>query len=222
MLEVINMNLGQQIKKYRKLQNLTQKELATIMSRSTALIGFWETNSREPSYKDLYKLSEVLNVDISILLNNPPSFSNTDTYSLNQSEVLRPILGVVKAGYDMYCEENIEGYKAVDKNKASGAECFWLRVVGDSMNAVGIFDRSLVLVKKIPVENKQIGVVRINGDEATIKQIIFDNDTVILQPRSTNQAIQPVILKATDFDNNYAEIIGKVIDVSFDPNDMLK
>ncbi|MEE0777500.1 MAG: S24 family peptidase [Massilimicrobiota sp.] len=216
------MAIGEQIKKYRKLQGLTQKQLSKLMNRSNALIGFWETNDREPSNDDLVKLSKILNVDVNILLGSPPSFSNAETYSTDSEQVLRPILGVVKAGYDLYCEENIEGYKPVDKKKAAGAECFWLRVSGNSMNSVGIFDGALVLVKKVPVENRQIGVVRVNGDEATIKQIIFNEDTVVLQPRSTDPTIEPLILKKEDFDNNYAEIIGKVIDVSFDPNDMLK
>lgn len=216
------MAIGEQIKKYRKLQGLTQKQLSKLMNRSNALIGFWETNNREPSNDDLVKLSKILNVDVNILLGNPPSFSNAETYSTDSKQVLRPILGVVKAGYDLYCEENIEGYKPVDKKKAAGAECFWLRVSGNSMNSVGIFDGALVLVKKVPVENRQIGVVRVNGDEATIKQIIFNDDTVVLQPRSTDPTIEPLILKKEDFDNNYAEIIGKVVDVSFDPNDMLK
>lgn len=222
MLEVVIMAIGEQIKKYRKLQGLTQKQLSKLMNRSNALIGFWETNDREPSNDDLVKLSKILNVDVNILLGSPPSFSNAETYSTDSEQVLRPILGVVKAGYDLYCEENIEGYKPVDKKKAAGAECFWLRVSGNSMNSVGIFDGALVLVKKVPVENRQIGVVRVNGDEATIKQIIFNEDTVVLQPRSTDPTIEPLILKKEDFDNNYAEIIGKVVDVSFDPNDMLK
>lgn len=216
------MAIGEQIKKYRKLQGLTQKQLSKLMNRSNALIGFWETNDREPSNDDLVKLSKILNVDVNILLGSPPSFSNVETYSTDAEQVLRPILGVVKAGYDLYCEENIEGYKPVDKKKAAGAECFWLRVSGNSMNSVGIFDGALVLVKKVPVENRQIGVVRVNGDEATIKQIIFNDNTVVLQPRSTDPTIEPLILKKEDFDNNYAEIIGKVVDVSFDPNDMLK
>ncbi|MFR1686460.1 MAG: LexA family protein [Massilimicrobiota timonensis] len=216
------MAIGEQIKKYRKLQGLTQKQLSKLMNRSNALIGFWETNDREPSNDDLVKLSKILNVDVNILLGSPPSFSNAETYSTDSEQVLRPILGVVKAGYDLYCEENIEGYKPVDKKKAAGAECFWLRVSGNSMNSVGIFDGALVLVKKVPVENRQIGVVRVNGDEATIKQIIFNDNTVVLQPRSTDPTIEPLILKKEDFDNNYAEIIGKVVDVSFDPNDMLK
>ena len=101
------MAIGEQIKKYRKLQGLTQKQLSKLMNRSNALIGFWETNDREPSNDDLVKLSKILNVDVNILLGSPPSFSNAETYSTDSEQVLRPILGVVKAGYDLYCEENI-------------------------------------------------------------------------------------------------------------------
>lgn len=216
------MSLGKNIKKYRKINKYTQKDLSRLLNVSQPLIVKWENDICEPQSKELSKLSDLFSVPIEIILDSTPLFSNAETYLTDSNQVLRPILGVVKAGYNMYCDENIEGYKPVDKKKAAGAECFWLRVSGQSMNSVGIFDGSLVLVKKVPVENRQIGVVRINGGEATIKQIIFNDDTVVLQPRSTDPTIEPKILKKEDFDNNYAEIIGKVIDVSFDPNDMLK
>lgn len=214
------MSVGEKIKLYRKRKGLSQRELAAKMNRSKGLIGFWETDKREPSNSDMVKLSEILDVDISMLF-DIPKYSNTETYEINPEQILRPIVGVVKAGYNMYCEQNILGYKAVEKSKTKGAETFWLKVKGDSMNAVGILDGSLVLVKKVLVENRQIGVVRVNGDEATIKQLIFENGTVILQPRSTNPVHEIAILKEEDFMNGRAEIIGKVIDVSFDPNDML-
>ena len=213
--------VGDNIKKYRKIKKLTQIQLAEKLGVSNGLVGLWETNKRQPQSKELIKLSQLFEVPVDILLSDAPYFSNTETYEVNNEQILRPILGTVKAGYNMYCEENIEGYKPVDKNKAAGAETFWLRVKGDSMNAVGILEGSLVLVKKVLVENRQIAVVRINGDEATIKQVVFENDTVILQPRSTNPTHEVRILNKKDFEDGYAEIIGKVIDVSFDPNDML-
>ncbi len=213
--------VGDNIKKYRKIKKLTQIQLAEKLGVSNGLVGLWETNKRQPQSKELIKLSQLFEVPVDILLSDTPYFSNAETYEVNNEQILRPILGAVKAGYNMYCEQNIEGYKPVDKNKAAGAETFWLRVKGDSMNAVGILEGSLVLVKKVLVENRQIAVVRINGDEATIKQVVFENDTVILQPRSTNPTHEVRILNKKDFEDGYAEIIGKIIDVSFDPNEML-
>lgn len=215
------MELGKNIRRLRKLNNLTQQSLANQMNRSKTLIALWEKGERDPSSIDLKRLSEIFNVRADDIIGSIPSFSNTETYELNDDQVLKPILGVVKAGYNLYCEENIEGYKPVDKNKAKGAECFWLRVIGNSMNAIGIIEGALVLVKKVIVENNQIAVVRVNGDEATVKQIIFNDDAVILQPLSTDPSIKPLILKKEDFDNNHAEIIGKVVEVSFNPNDLI-
>lgn len=215
------MELGKNIRRLRKLNNLTQQNLANQLSRSKTLIALWEKGERDPSSIDLKRLSEIFNVRADDIIGSIPSFSNTETYELNDDQVLKPILGTVKAGYNLYCEENIEGYKPVDKNKAKGAECFWLRVIGNSMNAIGIVEGALVLVKKVIVENNQIAVVRVNGDEATVKQIIFNNDAVILQPLSTDPSNKPLILKREDFDNNHAEIIGKVVEVSFNPNDLV-
>ncbi|WP_333574750.1 LexA family protein [Faecalibacillus intestinalis] len=215
------MELGKNIRRLRKLNNLTQQSLANQLNRSKTLIALWEKGERDPSSIDLKRLSEIFNVRADDIIGSIPSFSNTETYELNDDQVLKPILGTVKAGYNLYCEENIEGYKPVDKNKAKGAECFWLRVIGNSMNAIGIVEGALVLVKKVIVENNQIAVVRVNGDEATVKQIIFNNDAVILQPLSTDPSNKPLILKREDFDNNHAEIIGKVVEVSFNPNDLV-
>ncbi len=206
------MKLGENIKRLRKLNNLTQQNLADQLNRSKTLIALWEKGERDPSSPDLKKLSEIFNVRADDIIGSIPSFSNTETYEINDDQVLKPILD---------CEENIEGYKPVDKNKAKGAECFWLRVIGNSMNAIGIIEGALVLVKKVIVENNQIAVVRVNGDEATVKQIIFNDDAVILQPLSTDPSNKPLILKKEDFDNNHAEIIGKVVEVSFNPNDLI-
>lgn len=138
------MSVGSKIRLYRKKKGLSQRELAAKMNRSKGLVGFWETDKREPSNSDMVKLSEILDVDISLLF-DIPKYSNTETYEVNPEQILRPIVGVVKAGYNMYCEQNILGYKAVEKSKTKGAETFWLKVKGDSMNAVGILDGSLVL-----------------------------------------------------------------------------
>ena len=182
------MELGKNIRRIRKLNNLTQQSLANQMKRSKTLIALWEKGERDPSSIDLKRLSEIFNVRADDIIGSITSFSNTETYELNDDQVLKPILGVVKAGYNLYCEENIEGYKPVDKNKAKGAECFWLRVIGNSMNAIGIIEGALVLVKKVIVENNQIAVVRVNGDEATVKQIIFNEFYFQFQKLANNCA----------------------------------
>ena len=96
-----------------------------------------------------------------------------------------PLLGTVRAGLPMYAEENIEDYIPI--RQTDGAKYFWLRVRGDSMNAAGIFDGDEILVRQQPeVEDGQIAVVLVNGDEATVKRFHQQGDVVLLTPQSYN------------------------------------
>lgn len=70
------------------------------------------------------------------------------------------------------------------------ATCYWKQHECDR-NYRGCISIS----EKVIVENNQIAVVRVNGDEATVKQIIFNDDAVILQPLSTDPSNKPLILK---------------------------
>ena len=96
-----------------------------------------------------------------------------------------PLLGTVRAGLPMYAEENIEDYLPI--RQTDGARYFWLTVRGDSMNAVGIAEGDQILVREQPeVENGQLAVVLVNGDEATVKYFRREGDLVILTPKSFN------------------------------------
>lgn len=103
-----------------------------------------------------------------------------------------PLLGTVRAGLPMYAEENIEGYIPI--RQTDGAQYFWLNVKGDSMNAAGMDEGDQILVREQPeVENGQLAVVLVNGNEATVKYFRKEGDLVILTPKSFNPVHQPQI-----------------------------
>lgn len=102
-----------------------------------------------------------------------------------------PILGRIAAGVPIYAEENIEGYTYTDLN--GGHEYFGLRVRGDSMDAAGIKDGYVVIVRRQDiVDNGQIAVCLIDGEEATLKRFSQLGNTVTLMPQSTNPDHRPV------------------------------
>lgn len=122
-----------------------------------------------------------------------------------------PILGRISAGLPLYAEEQIEGYTYTDLNH--GGEYFALRVHGDSMDALGIKEGYLVIVRRQDyVDNGTICVVLVGDNEATMKRFYQDGDTVTLMPQSTNPKHMPQIynLKHTPI-----HIIGKVVKVEF-------
>ena len=82
-----------------------------------------------------------------------------------------PVVGLVSAGGPILAEENIE--KTIPKNPGilSHGIDFYLKVKGDSMIEVGIFENDLIAINKnLPIKAGSIVVARIN-DEVTVKTL---------------------------------------------------
>lgn len=130
------------------------------------------------------------------------------------SESLRvPVLGFIAAGSPIFADEHIESFMEIPNlyNNSEG-ELFVLKVRGDSMEGSRIYDGDKVVVRIQPeVENGEIAVVNVNGYEATLKKVKkLDNGQVWLFP--SNDKYDPILL-----DNENARIVGKVIQVMFEP-----
>lgn len=119
-----------------------------------------------------------------------------------------PIVGTVRAGQLSTAIEDIQGYFSVDQMAVKGADCFFLRVSGDSMITAGILDGDLAMVRPQAVaENKDIVVAMLEG-EATVKRFFKEQDHIRLQPE--NPTMKPIIIYPEDGD---LTIVGKVIGI---------
>ncbi len=118
-----------------------------------------------------------------------------------------PLLGRVQAGLPVLAEENLEGTLPLPKEWARDERVFMLRVRGDSMVEAHIVQDDLALVRQQPnVENGELVVARVNGDEATLKRFYRRGDRVILKPE--NPAFPEM-----EFPAHQVEIIGKLVGV---------
>lgn len=202
----------------RKRKGLSQQELANTLKISRSAIGMYETGKREPDLETLEVFADFYNVDMNTLTGKAPVKKQTNKLSdtavpVDFSHLKRiPILGRIAAGAPIYAEENIEGYTFTDLN--GGAEYFALRVRGDSMNAVRIYDGDLVIVRKQDiVENGEIAAVLIE-QEATLKRFSRSGDIVTLMPQSTNPEHKPLVYNLKD---TSVKILGLVVQVQFQP-----
>ena len=108
-----------------------------------------------------------------------------------------PVVGVVTAGLPILAVENIEGYIPWDGQ----ANCFALRVRGDSMINAGILSGDKVVVRpQSTAENGEI-VVALLDDSATVKRFQKKGGRVWLLPE--NPDYEPI-------DGTHATILGKV------------
>ena len=108
-----------------------------------------------------------------------------------------PLVGVVTAGLPILAQENLEGTIPWDGE----ADCFALRIKGDSMVGAGILDGDKVVVR--PQQDAVNGdiVIALLEDEATCKRFRRDSSGVWLLPE--NPAYSPI-------DGRQAQILGKV------------
>ncbi len=190
----------------------TQADLAEKMKVAPSSVSGWCTGAKMPRMDKVEWLASHFNVSRSDLIEDqsakPPIPSDAIPYAPTQRI---PILGRISAGLPLYAEEQIEGYTYTDLNH--GGEYFALRVHGDSMDALGIKEGYLVIVRRQDyVDNGTICVVLVGDNEATMKRFYQDGDTVTLMPQSTNPKHMPQIynLKTTPI-----RIIGKVIEAKF-------
>ncbi|MEE2682889.1 MAG: transcriptional repressor LexA [Actinomycetota bacterium] len=118
-----------------------------------------------------------------------------------------PLVGDVAAGTGVLAAENIEEVMPLPSDLTGEGDLFMLRVRGDSMIEMGIFNGDFVVAKKeITANDGEIVVAGIPGDEATIKTISREEDKIVLSP--ANASMAPMYFPAGE-----VQIYGKVVTV---------
>lgn len=62
--------LGERIKSLRIEKNITQQQLADLLSVAKSTIGMWENNKREPDIETIKQIAEILDTPLAFLLND--------------------------------------------------------------------------------------------------------------------------------------------------------
>lgn len=126
-----------------------------------------------------------------------------DMFGLTRREMVQvPLIGTVAAGQPILAEENIEDYFPIPADILPNAQTFMLRVKGESMINVGIFDGDRVIVEQTSTARNGEIVVALVEDSATVKRFYKEDDHYRLQPE--NDTMEPIIVPEV-------EVLGKVI-----------
>ena len=125
----------------------------------------------------------------------------------------KAIVDMLKAGYDLWTNQDVEGYLEVGKSDAERGDYF-LRVVGDSMVGSHIYEDDLVFVQQCnSVNSGDITIVMID-EEVTIKKVYFKNDNLILV--ASNLKYDDRYFDQEEIERQNIQIIGKVLFVRRD------
>ena len=207
------MTTGEKIKMLRLRKGMSQEELGKKVGVQKAAINKYEKGIVvNLKMSTIAKLADALDVTPVYLMGIDEEQLPANAIPLDlQSQHRIPILGRISAGMPLYAEQNIEGYTLTDLN--GGAEYFALRVSGDSMNAIGINNGYLIIVRRQEeVENGEVAVVMVGNEDATVKRFYSSNNTITLLPQSTNPVHKPQIY---DVSKTKIKVLGRVVKCEF-------
>ena len=129
-----------------------------------------------------------------------------DNFQMVRTETASlPVIGTVAAGTPILAEENIDSYFPVPAEIIpNGEPSFVLKVKGDSMINVGIFNGDQIFVQQCSTAKNGDTVVALVDDSATVKTFYKENGYIRLQPE--NDTMDPIIV-------DDCQIMGKVFGV---------
>ena len=201
------MNKGERIKKRREQIGLTQVALADMIGESKQTVYKYETGivTNIPSDK-IELIAKALRVQPEWIMGWTDTESVEIPPGFEPPPKMRkvPLIGEIACGEPILAEQNIEDYLDVPEE----VRCdFLLRCKGDSMIDAGIQSGDVVFVRiQETVENGEIAAVRI-GDEATLKRVYWDGDTLMLMP--ANNTYAPKSFRGEEINDVHIE--GKAI-----------
>ena len=188
------MQLKELLIQYEIQNDLSHLDVANKVGVSLSTYYRWiNGESTKLKRNTIERLSNVLECDIDSVI--------------EETNRIKPILGNVKAGYDLIAQQDIEGYVELGKADAQKGDYF-LRVKGDSMEGSHIYDGDLLYVQICSeVPSGSIAVVLI-GDEATVKKVKYKNDLMILE--ASNPKYEARYFTAQEVETIPVRIIGIV------------
>lgn len=204
------MSFSNNIRFLRKQRNLTQEELAEMVGyKSFTTIQKWETGDSEPNMGVLRQLADIFHLSISELVETDLE-SKAISRPLPSNIILPsahklPIMGTICAGDGVVCEDDYQGTFIVDIDVKAD---YCLKVHGDSMIGANIYDGDIVFISKSYdfVQDQIYAIERLDYNEASLKRVTQDGDTLILNP--CNPEYHAMV---TDYEE--VRIIGRCVGV---------
>lgn len=196
------MEINEKLKNRRKDLGLTMLEVAQKVGVSEATVSRWESGDIANMRRDkIVLLANALNV--------PPSFIMESESEPNG--IVIPVLGTVVAGIPLEAIEEIIDYEEIPNDMANRGEHFALQIKGDSMEPKFSEGDVVIVRKQSDVDNGDIAVVLVNGNEATVKKIKKRPDGIMLVPTNPNYDV--MFYNNEEIEKLPVHIIGKVVEL---------
>ncbi len=166
---VDNKELGDFLKEIREKRGMSLRKVEMLTKINYSHLCMIENGLRNVTPALLKTLAKIYRVDYLDLYEKAGYIDLANYERKHNISSSLPLLGIVKAGYDLLAEENLLGYVETDLKNPD--EHFALKVRGNSMEPVLFEDDIVIVHQQNDVESGQVAVVLL-GDEATVKKVV--------------------------------------------------
>lgn len=151
----------------------------------------------------LTEIAAYLDVPVDLLLGREPD-EGAGVYRV-------PVLGRVAAGLPLFAAEDIIDWEELPEAWRRQGDFFCLEIHGHSMEPRMCEGDVVVVRKQETCESGQTAIVLVNGDEATCKRVVFQDDGITLI--SNNPMFPPQFYTAEKVRTLPVQIIGVVVEL---------
>ena len=215
----VKMKIGDKIKQRRLELGYTVEQVADLLGKNRATVYRYENNEIENFPTTILEpLAKVLNTTPAHLMGWEEKHNKNDKAANEAHKIEKgvriPVLGKVAAGIPIEAIENYntDEWEEIPEEMASKAEYFALKIQGESMEPK-FSDGDVVIVRKQDdLESGEIGVVIINGSDATVKKVMKQDNGILLV--ASNQSVYPPKFYDNKTINSLpVKILGKVVEL---------
>lgn len=203
------MGLAENIRKFRTDADLTQAKLADLVGVTRATVTQWETGWSQPRIGAVEKLSEVLGVSMSELVDDsnikrvPGAITPTEP-----RKAYLPLLGKVHAGdaqEPQVLDERISlPYEVWERHR----DGYFLQVEGQCMSKI-YPEGSYILIDPMQrPTNGSIAVVSIDGADYVMRRLYKGSSVLVLSPDSWEAGYEDIVIAR---DDHTVELVGSVV-----------
>jgi len=197
--EIFSENLVRYVKRSGK----QQKDIAADLGFNQKTFNGWCNRLSMPTMGKVQAIADYFGIGKSDLLDR----KMPDVRGLSDHFI--PILGNVAAGFPKEMVEGADDYIYYPDD--NDGDYFALRIKGNSMEPRFV-EGDIVIVRQQPdVENSEIAIVTINGDDATCKKVIKHQDAIMLV--SFNPSYEPMIFSNEQVEKLPIKILGRVVEL---------
>lgn len=209
------MNIGQLIHDRRTALGLTFEEIGNIVGVSKSTVKKWESGDISNMRRDkIALLAKALKISPVQLIVEEAANDQVVPFPLD-NVYMRPVYNSAAAGFNVLAQDTIIGYIPAYIPSASEQEKYiWVNVVGDSMFPKIEEGDKLLVRKQESVDSGSIAVVLLDGEEASVKRVVYGDTWIELQ--SINPYYPPRRFEGADVQR--VRVLGLVKQVSKEIN----